>query len=153
MYKEQYRGCPILTEHLEFANILLLDSAGDLFYSQQFAMPFGAVGAVYAWDRVGAAISAILRDYFLVPVVRYVDDLFLAETEASADSYRSLVLEVVSLLGFTLEPSKTPPASTSLDILGVTVSLGFDKNGVVVSSVPDSAKVSFWLSDINDCLR
>ncbi len=152
-FKAAYRGCPIRSDHLDFANILLLHPSGDLFFSQQFAMPFGAVGAVYAWDRVGAAISAILRDYFLVPVVRYVDDLFWAETEMSADSCRTLVLEVVSLLGFTLEPSKTPLASESLDILGVTVSLSFDENGVVVSSVPDAAKVSFWLSDIHDCLR
>jgi hypothetical protein len=116
-------------------------------------MPFGAVGAVYAWDRVGAAVSAILRDWFLVPVVRYVDDLFWAEVDESAESCRELVLEVVSLLGFTLEPSKTPLPSRSLDILGVTVSLDFSQGGIVISSVPDSAKVAFWLSDIRECLQ
>jgi hypothetical protein len=152
-FKAAFRGCPILTEHLEFSHILLLDPSGDVFTSQQYAMPFGAVGAVYAWDRVGAAISAILRDWFLVPVVRYVDDLFWAEVDESAESCREQVLEVVSLLGFTLEPSKTPLPSKSLDILGVTVSLDFSQGGIVISSVPDSAKVAFWLSDIRECLQ
>jgi hypothetical protein len=107
---------------------------------------------VYAWDRVGAAVSAILRDYFMIPVVRYVDDLFWAETEESATSCRQLVLDIVSLLGFTLEPSKTPEPSTSLDILGVTVSLQSTISGLVISTVPDKAKVDFWLKDIQDCL-
>jgi hypothetical protein len=63
-----------------------------------------------------------------------------------------LVLDIVSLLGFTLEPSKTPEPSTSLDILGVTVSLQSTTSGLVISTVPDRAKVDFWLRDIQDCL-
>jgi hypothetical protein len=88
----------------------------------------------------------------MIPVVRYVDDLFWAETEDSAISCRQLVLDIVSLLGFTLEPSKTPEPLTSLDILGVTVSLQSTASRLVISSVPDKAKVSFWLRDIQDCL-
>ena len=44
----------------------------------QYAMPFGAVAAVYAWDRVWAAITAILRAYLGLPDLRFVDDLFWA---------------------------------------------------------------------------
>ena len=72
-------------------------------------MPFGAVAAVYAWDRLGAALSSVLREMFLIPVIRYVDDLFWLDFSETSTSCRLLALEVVALLGFILEETKTPP--------------------------------------------
>ena len=40
------------------------------------AMPFGAASAVFAWDRVGAAIAKIARVILKIPLLRYVDDVF-----------------------------------------------------------------------------
>jgi hypothetical protein len=63
-FKAAYRGSPIRTCDLKFAHILIRGPSNELLVSKQFAMPFGAVGAVYAWDRLGAAITAVLIDMF-----------------------------------------------------------------------------------------
>ncbi len=118
-----YRSCPIRTEDLRFEHILIRGASSELLVSEQFVMPFAAVGAVYAWDRLGSAVTAILIEKFLVPCIRYVHDLFWTDFEESSEDCRKMVMEVVSLLGFTLEPEKTPLPFDSHDILGITTSL------------------------------
>lgn len=39
-------------------------------------MPFGAVGSVHAWERVGALFLVALRKLLHIPLFRYVDDYF-----------------------------------------------------------------------------
>ena len=119
-FKAAYRSCPIRHSHLKYANILVRDpGSGTVKVSQQFAMPFGAVAAVYAWDRLGEAFVAILRHHFLLPVSRYVDDLFLMALAKGSREVRKLLLEVVALFGATLSPEKTPPPSVEQVILGI----------------------------------
>jgi len=112
-----YRGCPILEDHLIFSDILVRDPrSGRVWASTQLAMPFGAVAAVYAWDRLGGALTFLLQQILLLPTARYVDDLFWVDFSSCAQDTSGVALELVSLLGFTLEPGKTPPrppASTS----------------------------------------
>ena len=88
-----------------------------------YAMPFGAVAAVYAWDRLALALVRIIEYVLVVPVGRFVDDLFMADFEETAEELRTLLLELVSLMGLTLQESKTPSPSDSLEILGVEVQL------------------------------
>ena len=40
------------------------------------ACPFGAVGAVHAWERVGALLCHLARRLLKLAVFRYVDDFF-----------------------------------------------------------------------------
>ena len=58
-------------------------------------MPFGSLAAVYAWDRLGAAVTAILRQLFLLPLLRYVDDLFGIFFGPDPQSDRAYLLEIV----------------------------------------------------------
>ena len=52
-FQAAYRSCPIQPSHVPYANILVRDpSSGVVSVSTQWAMPFGAVSAVYAWDRL-----------------------------------------------------------------------------------------------------
>ncbi len=44
--------------------------------SQHISCPFGAIGSVHAWERVGAALTHIARVYLKLAVLRYVDDKF-----------------------------------------------------------------------------
>ena len=61
-FKSAYRCVPIAAAELCFARVLVLDpSSGDFHVAEQWAMPFGAIGAVYAWDRVASAVTSILR--------------------------------------------------------------------------------------------
>ena len=146
-FRSAYRCVPISAGHLPFSQVLIPDPAsGQLYVALQLAMPFGAIGAVYAWDRLASLVTAILRRLFSLPVIRYVDDLFLLFPAAAASEARGVLVEVVTLLGLVLDPVKTPEASPSEVVLGVRVtcrphSLQFEV---------DSAKVTFWLRLLRD---
>ena len=104
-------------------------------------MPFGAVGAVYSWDRLGAFLAGVLTDLFDIPVSRYVDDLFTTDFEELAEETREIMLAVVDLLGFTLEKEKTPPPAVEMEVLGVSVAL--DSSGL--SFAPEPRKAKLWI--------
>lgn len=76
-FKSAYRQCPVAPGHYPFAGFCIADPKSSQSYvATQYAMLFGAVAAVYAWDRVGAAVTAILRAYLGILVLRVVDDFF-----------------------------------------------------------------------------
>ena len=144
-FKAAYRSCPILPEHVSLANILVRDpDSGELYVSAQHAMPFGAVSAVYAWDRLGDALTSILQKVFLFPASRYVDDLFMPLWSVHASESRQILLEVISLFGATLAPDKTPEPSRSVPVLGVLVSI---HPRLVELSIEES-RIEFWLGEL-----
>ena len=49
--------------------------------SRHAACPFGAIGSVHAWERVGAGIAFIFRKLLMIAGYRYVDDFFAAERQ------------------------------------------------------------------------
>ena len=52
-FKSAYRCVPVLVDHLAFARVRVSDPAsGSLYLSVQWAMPFGAIGAVYALSLI-----------------------------------------------------------------------------------------------------
>ena len=52
-----YRQCPVHLDHYKFAGFCVADPGfRDSFDGTQYAMLFGAVAAVYVWDRLGAAV-------------------------------------------------------------------------------------------------
>jgi len=51
----------------------------QVFCSRHNACPFGAIGSVHGWERIGAALAWILRKLFKIAVFRYVDDFFACE--------------------------------------------------------------------------
>ena len=56
-FKAAYRCCPISPEHSDLSSFLVSSPEGVVHCCQQWAMPFGAVGAVYSWDRVGHCLT------------------------------------------------------------------------------------------------
>ena len=48
----------------------------QVWWAQHLACPFGAVGSVHGWERIGAAVAHIARVALMLPVLRYVDDYF-----------------------------------------------------------------------------
>ena len=99
-------------------------------------------------DRLGAFLTAVLTDPFYIPASRYVDDLFLIDYSECADEARAIMLEVVNLLGFTLEEAKTPPPSFTQDILGVKVEITDSE----LLLTPEPRKVALWIQMINVAL-
>ena len=116
-------------------------------------MPFGAVSAVYAWDRLGGALAAILQHFLIIPCSRYVDDLFWADFSASAADGCLHAPRLVSLLGFTLAPDKTPPAAQTQDVLGISTSLAGPVGSQHLIATVEPRKLTVWLTAISSSLQ
>ena len=140
-FKAAYRSLPVQESHLPFAATIFRDPHGQL------AMP---VASVFAWDRLGAALAAILQEFLLIPCPQYVDDLFWADFALTAAQGRAAAMELISLLAFTLEETKTPWPSVSQGIVGVRIFLG--EGGTCMWLQPELAKRDRWLQEILEVL-
>ena len=149
--KAAYRSLPLAGSDLGLASVLLRNPGGQLFIATQLAMPFGAVASVYAWDRLGAALAAILQEFLLIPCVRYVDDLFWVDFVAASAECRLAALECIDLLGFTLEESKTLAPSSCQTVLGIKVALV--DNGVSLQYSPEPMKAALWVEEVSRTLK
>ena len=54
-------------------------SCAQVWWAQHLAAPFGAVGSVHGWERVGAGVAHIGRSLLNLPLLRYVDDYWSPE--------------------------------------------------------------------------
>ena len=156
-FKAAYRCYLISKAHSEYASLLVRHSTtGEVLEATQYAMPFRAVAAVYARDRLGEAVAHIVEHELVVAVGRYVDDLCMADYAETATELRSFLLELVSLLSLTLEESKSPEPSESLEILGVEVMLSHiatpTGKTLKASLTVGPANWQFWVSQIEDAL-
>jgi len=117
-------------------------------------MPFGSIAAVYAWDRVAHAVVYAIEKYLHVSVNRYVDDLFGVTFKRHAEDVRKMILRLVTLCGFTLEPSKTPEPSPGMVVLGVHLKLKYetfhDVRRLYLKVRMDKDKAKFWSSLLDD---
>ena len=139
--------------HLDLARVIFRDFNGAVWSSTQLAMPFGGVASVFSWDRLGAALAAlaaILQELLLILSPRYVDDLFWTDFLRAAAEGRLAAMELVTLLGFTLEERKTPMPALCQDILGVRVSLCADGSGLQFAAETRKAKI--WSQEITETL-
>ena len=145
-FKSAYRHVPVAADQLSFARILVVRPDGALHVAQQWAMPFGAIGAVYAWDRLASAVTQCLAAFLLVPMLRYVDDLFAVMPASLAGSAYAALHECVALLGLVLDPEKSPAPAPASTILGASVEY---RCGHLVCRV-DAAKLTYWLRALQD---
>ena len=92
-FKGAYRACPVLPAHSSFADVMVSNPwrQNQVYVCTQRALPFGAVASVYGWERLGAALTAILR-WVGLPILRYVDDIFLAVPEELGELDRKSVV-------------------------------------------------------------
>ena len=148
-FHKAYRSVPIHPEETELADLLVLDM-DDLEWVivRKYALPFGAVAAVYGWERVGAALTGILKKKVGIPFFRYVDDLFTALPDALAKQARKSLEDIIEACGFALAPGKTEGPSDSLTILGILVAIG--QEGINLR--PDPEKAKKWIGELNAAL-
>ena len=152
-FKAAYRACPIKKKHLKWTKVIVWDPKAKKYrQTRHFCMPFGAVSAVYAWHRVGQALTTILSTALSIPFNRYVDDIFAAIPVEGAKEARNFCLEIIEILGFTLEEEKTPIPGPSSVVLGVQLDIEEremrgDHSSVMQVSI-DEAKAAHWLEKI-----
>ena len=149
-FHKAYRSVPVHPDDSPLADILVYDTDNCRWViAQQRALPFGAVAAVYGWERVGSALTGIIRQRIGIPFLRYVDDLFTALPPMLAQQARVSLEEILDCLGFALAPEKTEGPSDSLTILGVQVVIE-DKQA---RFFPEPAKAARWITDIKAALN
>jgi len=66
---------------------------------------FGGVYSVHSWHRTGGALQAIAQRGLLIPMLRYVDDLFRVATDESLHSDRETFEVIAAALGYRLAKS------------------------------------------------
>ena len=66
-----FRRIPVMPCHRWAAGIAVLVE-GSWYTSCHYAMPFGAVGSVFAWERVGALLCHLGRRLLHIPLLRHV---------------------------------------------------------------------------------
>jgi len=121
-----FRRVPLRPEHRRFAHVAFKTADGPMI-SGHYAMPFGAVASVHAWDRIGTCLCAIARRILFLPLLRYVDDYFAAESVACAEHALSVFARLVkACLGDGAVAAHKLDVGNPLVILGVVVSLNRD---------------------------
>jgi len=158
-FKSAYRSVPLRPQHYLYADVVYYDTTLQrLVVSKQLAMPFGAVAAVYGWDRVADALSHVMMMILSIPVVRYVDDLFGACFALHAEELRDLIVELMAMCGFTLDPEKTPLPAPSQTILGIecrirrTTRATWARQHLALVARLDAAKTEVWTDMIKGIL-
>ena len=99
-------------------------------------------------DRVAHAIVHVIEHYLKISVNRYVDDIFGVIPRRFSSSIRTMILKLVTLCGFTLEPSKTPDPAAGMVVLGVYNKLKYETfhgtRRLYLRVRMDKHKATFW---------
>lgn len=145
-----YRRVPIRPDQRHLAAVVFKDTDGNIMVSEHATLPFGSVGSVYGWDRVGFMLRSFARRLLKLPIMRYVDDYFGADHNACAEQALDAFARLVrACLGDTAIKKSKLGVGMPLTILGVTI----DVTPFGVRMTPDEAKCQAWSIEIADCLR
>ena len=143
-----YRRVPIMRDHW-WASAIVFLFMGVPWVAVHKAMPFGALAAVHAWERIGALLTKIGRTVLKIALFRYVDDFFGCERPALVDhSLGCLVRLLRLLLGCSAVADAKVGCGSKLLILGVDVVVR--KKGCTCR--PAAEKIVKWLKAIEKAL-
>ena len=100
------------------------DNCAKMFV--QRALPFGAVGSVFGFNRASRALWAALTYWLRVVVTCFYDDFPAAEPESSCTACEIAIRSFFITLGWTLslEEKKNKRYEPTFDMLGVVVNFG-----------------------------
>jgi hypothetical protein len=93
---------------------------GKPFAAGHNAMPFGSIGSVHGWDRIGSLFRHLGRRLLFIPLLRYVDDYFSMDTEELAAHAMTCFARVVrALLGTGAVADSKLESAMPLVVLGL----------------------------------
>ena len=91
------RRIPIKPEQRKMV-VSAFKAAGQVMTVEHNAMPFGTIGAVHAWHRVGQMMWHIITTMSMIPHQRYVDDYFGVVRQSLVENTAKCVKEVIEVL-------------------------------------------------------
>jgi hypothetical protein len=112
-------------------------------------MPFGYTASVVAWERVGRALTAIIRRILRIPLLRYVDDLFTVTRESLGPVIKESIAAVITaVLGVGAIAGHKSDLGSEVIVLGITVILS---RQAITFRLPQDKKER-WLRSIHYAL-
>ena len=143
-----YRRIPLAPGHA-FAAWSAFLAKGRIWVSQHRALPFGAAGSVYGWDRVAAFIRHAARRLVRIPAGRYVDDYFAPDAPGSVAHGMAVFARLVrAILGPGSIASNKLEWGRMLVLLGI--SFAFSAQGI--HCCPSEDKIYKWTAVIRRAL-
>jgi hypothetical protein len=135
-----FRRIPIKPEHRWLAWIVFAGADG-VYAAGHLAMPFGAIAAVHAWERVGAFFRHIARRILKLPALRFVDDFFAADRKDSVGTAKNCLARIVrAILGPTALAARKLEHGNPLVMLGLSAKA--DRKSIRIT--PSKEKVDHW---------
>lgn len=100
-FKAAYRCLPVAPDGYYATTSTVYDpEVRDVKTFVHYALPFGHIAAVYAWDRVGHALSHVIDFWCVAISERYVDDIFGIDFAESAVDLVDFVMWLCAQCGF-----------------------------------------------------
>eukprot|EP00971_Amphidinium_carterae_P221259 4392671-Amphidinium_carterae.1 len=84
-------------------------------------MPFGAIGSVYAWHRMGCLLQLLVTVLCKAACGRYVDDFFGASRAGVTISGGKCLTALAHLLGIPCDDAKDADDAEHMTVLGAVV--------------------------------
>jgi hypothetical protein len=144
-----FRRVPIQPDHRWLAWVAYL-VGGDVHVSGHYAMPFGAVGSVHAWERQGALLKHLARVLLRIPISRFVDDFFAPDRAESAGIAMQCFARLVrAVMGVTAIADRKLETGNPLTVLGLDIVL----SAGAASVTPSEDKVVKWCGVLRKTLE
>ena len=144
-----YRRIPVMPEDRELLHVAVLHE-GVTMVARHHAAPFGAVASVHAWERCGALLWHIACAILHLPVLRYVDDFFSAESPTCCKhSMHVFARLITAVLGSTAISKHKLEWGNPLTILGLTLTLRSDD----IMCAPDRKKAEKWAGVLKNVIN
>ena len=111
-----YRQLPV--RDIDHAWTILQTPRGPTLW-QHLALPFGAAGSVWAFNRAADLLQWLARKLLWVSLLHYVDDFGAAGPEQLAQSGFQCFAQMFAALGFLMKEKNALPPSRTQKLLGV----------------------------------
>lgn len=126
---------------------LLMTPSGPSIWRHR-ALPFGAIGSVWGFNRVADGVVALSRKILLNMVHHYVDDFGAIEDRMTASSSFTSFEQGMATLGFRMKQKKAQPPEARQKLLGVYLDIQDD----VVMVVPCPERVKKMVATLQRAL-
>ena len=143
-----YRRLPAKVEDIPFTAIVY-SYKGELYVSTHLAMPFGAVGSVWAFHRIANLVLAFVRQHCKCPLLKYVDDFFTASRSGLLMSGICLANMAMTCMGIPFDPRKTFLFKEQMVILGAKLTMMWARRGYHLCIEDEKRKI--WRKKLCEC--
>ena len=103
---------------------------------------FGAVAAVYGYNRIARAVTFLGRRLLRIPIRNYFDDFYAVDSVVTARSGFEAFEELNKALGLETKPSKDVPPSDGGELLGAHVDVSDEPLLALSRSRPKSQMIA-----------